>query len=677
MSMQSPDIGNGASEQERLINVASQLNSEFREGHSVYTRENLKLIRSIPNPIVVGFEGIFVSDEEPWNANPYASEFLGKLKEAGTVIVVPSGQDGWQTYQAALERQFLWDDDVILMTPTNYVQTEENIEVMKAETSNYIGQIHMEKGRQYSQTDFTQPEDYKRLGPVFKKVNTPIIDSTSSATENNPGMIGITVTTFTPETRESSIQTQGDFSLSEAADQVTMLYKIPAPLLPDLVISNIQNFLHRRIDYWDMGAFRVLPFREFENDPEKLIKAKEETLTTRDMEDDMEGKRQFGILRTKYGIHIPNFNYIFGPSDDKKRYFTYIVSNKVHGQNSRSATFDTTEERGEFIEKADTKFSNVAQYLIDVYNNPGPYLQDLAPTDKEDAVFDQYIYGGQKGEEEKQLYLVDLDPHILQYDGTAASASGLFERLTMLWTLANKIESSQGANLEKTKDKILTFFRSIPLNGEHAYTALMARRRINDPEVRAEEQESTEIEEKLSPYNSLIPELDIDEESYALTAESFFQGYTVNEILRDILLAPALSPDLLEALQDSHDTGILSPEDKERYRQIIDSGLGRNLNRYGGKSGDYRYAARRYLDFSESGFRSRITGKIMDSFRERIGAETLKELEDRYGGLSLILVDKIKARVAEIMTKNRKIFQTYQSRSYKTLSEELNIQRNT
>lgn len=103
-------------------------------------------------------------------------------------------------------------------------------------------------------------------------------------------------------------------------------------------------------------------------------------------------------------------------------------------------------------------YSSITQYFWDVYQEGGWYLDDLVRDGS------QFVYGRRKGEKEKRIYFVDIEPR-LDYLDTKNPLTHMnlfisaFEWLTELVLF---MEHRLGTKLDFSRQKLLDFANSIP-----------------------------------------------------------------------------------------------------------------------------------------------------------------------------------------------------------------------
>lgn len=217
-------------DQERAYEVYNRLNFHFEEHGFVYDEEILPLIRSLPRPIVVDFNGLFCNNQLPLTVNPEAGQVLGLLREIGNVVIVTTASD-WGKVHGFLQDNGLWFDDMVLMTQQNYYN--ESAASVWDEIADYLHFIKTQNPSfvyRFSHFMTGSPSD-KRIAPVFMKpFPVPILDDNPIAIFNNPGMKGIPVKSFVvdPEKEwEAVFVSEEGMSFLQAVEQVREFYRQP------------------------------------------------------------------------------------------------------------------------------------------------------------------------------------------------------------------------------------------------------------------------------------------------------------------------------------------------------------------------------------------------------------------------------------------------------------------
>lgn len=134
-------------------------------------------------------------------------------------------------------------------------------------------------------------------------------------------------------------------------------------------------------------------------------------------------KAHFSELNEKYGVANSGFWPVIG-HDKRGEPAAYIVTEKVHGLNLHDALINPNST---LINKADDMLAGLGRYYHDVLTNGGMFIYDLR--------IEQFIYGHKAGETEDKLYLVDLDPHLMEYppaDNLSGARTDLVRRAANL-----------------------------------------------------------------------------------------------------------------------------------------------------------------------------------------------------------------------------------------------------
>ena len=153
-----------------------------------------------------------------------------------------------------------------------------------------------------------------------------------------------------------------------------------------------------------------------ENNPDKIIRLEKfskkqiksnnfDDLESR-VENHKKGKRLFFELKEKYGISVPEFNFVVGEGNDSLP-MMYTVVDKVKGKHFVEALPEFRDE-GE-IEIIENHFIKIINYLRDKHKEQGEWLCDIVSNK-------QYMFGKTSNNQEDDLYLVDVQPLFLNFD---------------------------------------------------------------------------------------------------------------------------------------------------------------------------------------------------------------------------------------------------------------------
>lgn len=218
-------------EQDRIVKgfptegdgVATRLNQMFEKGTPAY--ECLPDVRAIERPILVDFNNVLANNQSKIVPNPYANDFLEKLRRHGDIIIVTSASS-YKSVVDILKKGDLWSDDYVLMTRSSwefmddYGQGKPESHELVREFEQYRNSV----GKPIDVRGFNIENDYgKRVAPIFKKpFDVPLIDNDSYYTTGNPGIFGITVDSWEPS--QHLMIAYREATLIEAVEQVGKHY---------------------------------------------------------------------------------------------------------------------------------------------------------------------------------------------------------------------------------------------------------------------------------------------------------------------------------------------------------------------------------------------------------------------------------------------------------------------
>lgn len=184
-----------------LEQSAYRINTTFRNGGNAL--DVLRDIRRFPRPIAVDFNNVIANNSAPLELNPDAPGFLQDLRQIGNIFIATSSPD-WVDMQRFLKKHNLWSNDTVLMTKPTYafIHPRSNDPGAVRLRREFLNMAHG-LGWNYTEDDLRRP-DSKVLAPIFAKpFLVPLIDDLKYETENNPGILGITVQTWEGEAQQA------------------------------------------------------------------------------------------------------------------------------------------------------------------------------------------------------------------------------------------------------------------------------------------------------------------------------------------------------------------------------------------------------------------------------------------------------------------------------------------
>lgn len=210
-----------------------------------------------------------------------------------------------------------------------------------------------------------------------------------------------------------------------------------------------------------------------EEHPEKVIRTRAYEINNTIIDRHRDVKKMFDNMRTNYGIHIPEMEFVIGPSPKTKdEIIVYTVVNKIHGNslNNLHETINSDEARV----KIDNCLTSMVQYYWDVEKNGGWYVNDFT------NLGELFMYGRRAGETEDNIWLVDVDLPNFFHTKDPDNPQG-----TLAWKI-NQFYSyfSSKIELPNTKDKFREYLESISESNGNNYE--VAREFLKKLEVKKE-----------------------------------------------------------------------------------------------------------------------------------------------------------------------------------------------
>lgn len=234
-----------AQERAATIENANCLNERFSRSAFAWNDEQLDLIRSLPNPILIDFNNVVVNTGRPWVPNPEAKKALRALTKTGTVFVMTDGERDWNLRQQALENFGLWHPGMVLLVGDNTVirwqasamgpiEGGKKGAAVEAAARDYL-QFSQTFNRVFNEDELLpKPFMGQTLAPLFKRpYDIPIITVRSLDQHDGAGMHVIPVRAFVGKndykihfgSENLPEQTKENFSLAQATTQIVEYYK--------------------------------------------------------------------------------------------------------------------------------------------------------------------------------------------------------------------------------------------------------------------------------------------------------------------------------------------------------------------------------------------------------------------------------------------------------------------
>lgn len=157
-------------------------------------------------------------------------------------------------------------------------------------------------------------------------------------------------------------------------------------------------------------------FYELKGSPEKIVRVMEfGGVLDQDLSMYAKAKEYFGELRQKYGIHVPEMQTVVvvrsrvSEREGHLFYYSglfYTVVDRIYG-----ATLREISKASQFPnDKFDECFASLVLMFTDVEKNGGAFVGDFVNP------WEMFMYGRRVGEEEDNVYLVDVDPELGMHD---------------------------------------------------------------------------------------------------------------------------------------------------------------------------------------------------------------------------------------------------------------------
>ena len=168
-----------------------------------------------------------------------------------------------------------------------------------------------------------------------------------------------------------------------------------------------------------------------------------------------EARRKLMELREKYGAQIPRFEYVVGHDDEHDAPALYTVTEKIHGNDLESSLGEMNGKREK--EKLEALFLSLIAYARDIYGHGGKFFWDIFHAG-------QYKYGARRDEEEKHIYLVDIEPWMAEHGKrgeNTRNSKKFYVAMSQLCAFISSAENETGAKFETAREKFIEFMNDI------------------------------------------------------------------------------------------------------------------------------------------------------------------------------------------------------------------------
>ncbi|QQG44652.1 MAG: hypothetical protein HYW86_01940 [Candidatus Roizmanbacteria bacterium] len=173
----------------------------------------------------------------------------------------------------------------------------------------------------------------------------------------------------------------------------------------------------------------------------------------------IEGRKILQRLNDHYHIPVPDFDIVIGSGNDQQVTY-YTIVDKISGKDLEYCSIKPREMK--HVKKlVDELYGSIAQYLWDTYQEGGWYLSDLVKDDS------QLVYGKKKGEKQKRIYFVDIEPRLeyLDLQDSRTHTQVLILAFNWLYEMIKSREYEFGSKLRHARQTLLNFANTVsPFN---------------------------------------------------------------------------------------------------------------------------------------------------------------------------------------------------------------------
>lgn len=196
--------------------------------------------------------------------------------------------------------------------------------------------------------------------------------------------------------------------------------------------------------------------KSFADNPSIIVRIKpfDPLFTTEDLVNRYsEGRKLLTELNDDFEISVPDMDFVIGSRNGYKCGIT--ITQRVTGPNL--SELDVSAEKTRVLEDMDNFYAKFVTYYQEKYNHRGNFLSDLRN--------EQFVYGTTTTDQEKKVYLVDLDPIYfpLNHENMDSIQGNVFlSRIQRLHLDIKEMEKKVGVRFENARELFFRFIQRIP-----------------------------------------------------------------------------------------------------------------------------------------------------------------------------------------------------------------------
>lgn len=228
----------------------------------------------------------------------------------------------------------------------------------------------------------------------------------------------------------------------------------------------LRDFIHQ-VESRPDKIIRVL--RERRNNAEDFENVLRKDNKNEAIEDYRRGKELFDQLRTQYNIPVPDIDVVFGETE-KGKIAAFVIVDRIEGKDwddIMNHPFDEPVLETEMWRRVDEVFANLVRYYADAYAQGEEYLSDITRPW-------QWRWGHRVGEDNNNLWIVDVDPMFSRYDSDPARSYsegnvGLFNSIAHIAYTVQDIQEQKNVVCKKTVAALRRFLKAVPYAHSHRH----------------------------------------------------------------------------------------------------------------------------------------------------------------------------------------------------------------
>lgn len=186
------------------------------------------------------------------------------------------------------------------------------------------------------------------------------------------------------------------------------------------------------------------------------------------IEEHRRGKELFEQLRTQYNIPVPDIDIVFGETE-KGKIAAFVIVDRIEGRDLEDIMDHPNDEplSESAWQQIDETYANLVGHYEGAYKRDGEYLADIAEPR-------QWRWGHRVGENNNNLWIIDVDPIFSRYDSNPARSYSdgtinLFNSIAHIAYATHDIQEQKDFVCKKTIAALRRFLKAVSYANPHRH----------------------------------------------------------------------------------------------------------------------------------------------------------------------------------------------------------------